>query len=207
MNEWLPGELNSAGDFRLIAANEPSAGNGNIQAARRPKAQSQTVAYFTRDASNLYIGIHASSPPTRNPSSPSISSDIGYEDLAPVGEDLIEILLDPTNRGTLPDDIYHIVVKSNGIGVFEKGIGIQPKIGRVQPWPGPTPRHAVSHTEYGWCAEIAIPITSLFAGTRPNVWGLNIARAEPSLGEYSDWARAPRYCYDPRTFGNLLWPD
>ncbi len=36
--------------------------------------------------------------------------------------------------------------------------------------------------------------------------GEHIARLEPQRGEYSDWARAPRYCYDPRTLGNLVWP-
>ena len=62
-------------------------------------------------------------------------------------------------------------------------------------------------TSYGWCAEIAIPLGTFGAEARKNpVWGINLARLEPVRGEYSDWSRAPRYCYDPRTLGNLVWP-
>ena len=63
-------------------------------------------------------------------------------------------------------------------------------------------------TKYGWCAEIAIPIASFGPQAAKNpIWGINLARFEPSRGEYSDWSRAPRYCYDPRTLGNLIWPQ
>jgi hypothetical protein len=294
LSDWLPGEHNTAGDFRLIcsgrafppakpASSGPRPQASSLAAADRPAALSQTVAYFCRDAATLYIAVHAATPavadrtaaweqsggwdrsPDRSGTPPqSITSDISYDGLFPVGDDLVEVLIDPTNRGTLSDDLYHIVIKSNGIAVFERGLGMSPAIGRVQPWPGPPPRHAVVRTDFGWSAEIAIPLAALnppplskgragvgsdvaqppsavvgshvaqppepsplgkglrgdrvgspeWAGSdvaQPpaavTVWGLNITRLEPIRGEYSDWARAPRYCYDPRTLGNLLWPE
>ena len=70
------------------------------------------------------------------------------------------------------------------------------------------PRYGVLRSETGWSAEIAIPFAALGAKPSPTgVWGINVARLEPVRGEYSDWARAPRYCYDPRTLGNLIWAE
>jgi hypothetical protein len=178
-------------------------------AANRPRATSQTVAYFCRSATMLYVAIHAACPPADGDETEPkrITTQIEYDQLAPAGEDLVEILIDPTNCGTLSDDLYHIVIKSNGIGVFERGIGMTPAIGRAGPWPGAPPQHAVVRTPYGWSAELAIPLAALGRPGRGTVWGLNLARVEPQRGEYSDWARAPRHCYDPRTLGNLLWPE
>ncbi|HUN82149.1 MAG TPA: hypothetical protein VMV81_11650, partial [Phycisphaerae bacterium] len=202
LNDWVPSEFNSAGDFRLVST---VSFEGRSGTTGRPKPKSPTVAYFCRDRSNLYICIHAAAP--EHSGAERVTSNIDYQDLAPVGQDLVEILLDPTNQGTRCEDLYHVVIGANGLGVFEKGVAVRPAIGRVQPWPGATPRYAVVRTDYGWCAELAIPIEPLAGGNRLSVWGLNIARVEPVSGEYSDWARAPRYCYNPRTLGNLIWPE
>jgi hypothetical protein len=135
-------------------------------------------------------------------------SEVEYDGLMPADEDLVEILIDPTNRATRSDELFHVVLKSSGVAVFERGVGVKPPIGEVRPWPGPAPSHGVIRTDFGWSAEIGIPIHSLGPGSaKATVWGLNIARLEPQRGEYSDWAGAPRYCYDPRTLGNLIWPD
>ncbi|MFQ5411648.1 MAG: hypothetical protein ACE5EC_05100, partial [Phycisphaerae bacterium] len=65
----------------------------------------------------------------------------------------------------------------------------------------------VVRTAQGWSAELGIPISTFGPAAANRVWGINLARLDPAHGEYSDWARAPRYCYDPRTLGNLVWPD
>jgi hypothetical protein len=124
--------------------------------------------------------------------------------MTPVGEDLVELLIDPTNAALRIDDLYHVVIKSNGVGLFEKGIDLKPAVCRRVVWPGDPPRHAVARTSYGWSAEIAIPLSAFGPAGNNAVWGLNVARNEPTRGEYSDWARAPRTCYDPRSLGNLL---
>lgn len=203
LDDWLPGVIHAASDFRLITA-------GPRGAEDRPRARSQTLAYVCRDRRTLYIGIHAAVPPVdsdRPLADAPLRNVVEYEDLMPVGEDLVEILIDPTNEATLSDDLYHIVLKSNGNPVFERGVGTVPPIGGVRPWPGLPPEYCVSRTEAGWSAEIAIPIAAFGPRAAERVvWGFNLARLEPIRGEYSDWARAPRYCYDPRTLGNLVWP-
>jgi hypothetical protein len=229
--DWPPSEFNIAGDFRLIGAHEDDEQNTNINPPPeaplprdRQRARSQTVAYFAQDAGVLYIAVHAAVPasdasrdtlheirfngqrdradrlPMRN--------FVEYKDLMPLGEDLVEIMIDPTGAGTQSDDIYHIVLKSTGNPVFERGIGTVPPIGKRLPWPSNPPACCVATTAYGWCAEIAIPIATFGPDAAKNpIWGVNLARLEPIRGEYSDWARAPRYCYDPRTLGNLVWPE
>ncbi len=204
LDDWPPSAFNAAGDFRLVTSRISRGGE-------RPKAQAQTIVYFLEADGMLYIGLHAGAPKGDGEASvdrPPFRNFVEYEDLMPVGEDLVEIILDPSNQATQTSELYHIVLKSTGNPRFEKGIGTHPPIGDVQPWPGPLPECCVVPTEYGWSAEIAIPISSFGPAAEANrVWGLNMARLEPSLGEYSDWARAPRYCYAPRSLGNLIWRE
>ncbi|MBN2560899.1 MAG: DUF4091 domain-containing protein [Phycisphaerae bacterium] len=152
--------------------------------------------------------IHGQHTRPTEASARALRNFVEYEDLMPLDEDLVEILIDPTNAATQSDDLYHIVLKSTGNPVFERGVGTIPPIGQRRPWPGDPPTCCVTSTEYGWCAEIAIPISTFGpVGAENPIWGFNLARLEPVRGEYSDWARAPRYCYDPRTLGNLVWPE
>lgn len=199
LSDWPPGSTNIAGDFRVI---------GPSQGPARLRAESPTIAYFCRDDDLLLIGIRAASPPEALHLRTVESNVVEYEDLRPVSGDLVEILLDPTGTATQPDDLYHIVIKSTGDPVFERGVSVVPPIGKVRPWPGRRPEYSVSIDEEGWTAELAIPIAALgpTAGAT-RVWGMNLARLEPIRGEYSDWARAPRHCYDPRALGNLVWAD
>jgi hypothetical protein len=175
----------------------------------RRRAERQTVAYFCRAGGFLYIGIRAAAPAETTTAQPAARrSIVDYEDLRPAGDDLVELLIDPTGAATLSDDLYHLVIKSTGDPVFERGVGVSPPIGNVAPWPGRRPDYAVSMGEGGWTAELAIPLSSLGPeAMRSGVWGVNVARLEPQRGEYSDWARAPRYCYDARSMGNLIWPE
>lgn len=197
LDDWPPGTLNVMGDFRLI---------GFGQGSGRRRAESQTIAYCCTDGERLYLGIQAMSPAGRT-SSTVESNVVQYEDLRPVGSDLVEVLIDPTGSAKRIDDIFHIVLKSTGDPVFERGVSVVPPIGAVAPWPGPRPEYSVTWSEQGWTAEIAISLKSFEPyGSKNAVWGLNLARLEPVRGEYSDWARAQRYCYDPSSFGNLVWP-
>lgn len=202
LSDWAPAAANAAAGFRRITA--------TVQPGELPPhAVNRTIAYFAFDDEHLYIGLHAGvegAAAEADGEPPLLRNTVRYEDLMPCDEDLIEVLIDPTNSATQSDDLYHIVVKSTGNPRFERGVGVQPPIGRVQAWPGEPPACCVQKTEYGWSAELAIPFAAFGeVGVPRGVWGINIARLEPNLGEYSDWARAPRYCYDPRTLGNLVW--
>ena len=198
LDDWGPGEFNVAGDFRLVGDPMP-----------RRRAEQQTVAYLCYAGDYLYVGVRAAAPPGATAQAGMRRRNaVEYEDLTPVGEDVVEILLEPTGVGTLSDDLYHIIIKSTGDPVFERGVGVTPPIGRMEPWPGKRPDYAVSVSDDGWTAEIAIPISALSPqAARSRAWGINLARMEPQRGEYSDWARAPRYCYDARSLGNLIWVE
>jgi hypothetical protein len=202
LGDWPPNEMNACGDFRLLNGRR----DGTIEGA---VAQSQTVAFICQSGGTLYIGIHAAVPEAEavNEESPRYSNVVEYEDLMPIGADLVEILIDPTNEGTQSGDLFHIVLKATGGSIFERGVGTTPAIGRCEPWPGRLPEYCVAPKKGGWTAEIAIPIAVFGPQAAGNpIWGFNIARLEPHRGEYSDWAGAPRYCYDPRSLGNLVWP-
>lgn len=198
LGDWPPGTTNVAGDFRIIGAEENP---------ERVRAESQTVAYFCTADDMLFIGMHAATPSGSAPRRPRETNVVEYEDLRPTSGDLIEIMIDPTGAATRPDDVFHVVIQSTGDPVFEQGVSVSPPIGKVASWPGTRPSYAVTRHGDGWTAELAIPISALGKTTGTGrVWGVNVARLEPIRGEYSDWARAPRYCYDPRTLGNLVWP-
>lgn len=201
LEDWPPASVNAAADFRLIT--------GGLAPGRdRKSPKSQTVVYFGRYDDTLYVALAAEAPPSEGKPKSTLRNFVEYRDLIPVGEDLIEIMIDPTNRGVLPGDLYHLVVKSSGNPKFERGISMTPPIGEVKPWTGAQPECTVRHTPDGWAAELAIPIAAFGEDAAQNrIWGVNVARLEPVRGEYSDWARAPRYCYDPRTLGNLVWPE
>lgn len=207
LGDWPPTEANVAGDFRTI-------NNFARAGSQRPSAQSQTLVYFCREGRTLYIGVHAAKPAgvtgagaaaTEGPGLSRRGNVVIYEDLMPVGEDLVEILLDPSNSATLSEDLCHIVLKSSGQAVFERGIGLSPPIGGCRPW-AVQARYMVEDGPTAWSAEVAIPLEAFGPEAMESpIWGMNVARLEPVRGEYSDWAGAPRYCYDPRSLGNLVW--
>jgi hypothetical protein len=202
LGDWPPSESNAIGDFHILNLR-------NHGLSEDAQTSSQTVAFLGQSDGMFLIGVHAAAPGTEREDQglERHSNVVQYEDLMPMGADLIEILIDPTNAGTQSGDLYHIVLKSTGDPVFERGVGTSPPIGQCGPWPGKAPEYCVTATENGWSAEIAIPIASFGPEAAKNhIWGFNMTRLEPRRGEYSDWARAPRYCYDPRTLGNLVWP-
>lgn len=207
--DWPLAEHNVAGDF-LPIADTPlrRVTRSGADAPAQPRAAAplgeRTLVFLLRDEANLYIALKCRGQPPR--SKTPQSSNVVYEELTPRAEDLVEILLDPSNTATEPADLYHLVLKSSGAFAAERGIALPRHIGPTRPWPAHI-RHAVKPTADGWIAETAIPLASLGQPPRPGqVWGINFTRLDPSRGEYSNWAWSPRYCYNPRTLGRLLWP-
>lgn len=199
LTDWPPSEGNAAGGFTVIAGG----------AGERPQAHSRTLAYFCQNEGMLFIAIHADKPAIHGPASGAstrFGNVVTYEDLMPVGEDLVEVLIDPTGRAAAPDDLYHIIIKASGQAIFEQGIEMTPPIGRSKPWMGEQ-KFAIEAGEKAWTAELAIP-RSMFGKTtgRNKIWGLNVTRLEPVKNEYSNWAGVQRHCYDPAAMGNLVWP-
>lgn len=201
LSDWPPSEGNAAGGFIVIAGGS----------ADRPLAQSRTLAYFCQNESTLFIAIHADKPANRSSAGGVASTSrfgnvVTYEDLMPVAEDLVEILLDPTGRAAAPDDLYHIVIKASGQAIFEQGIEMTPPIGRSRPWVAEQ-KYAIESSDKSWTAEIAIPRSAFGRGAgKARIWGLNVTRLDPVRNEYSNWAAVQRHCYDPSAMGNMVWP-
>ncbi len=135
-----------------------------------------------------------------------LSNFVRYDGLTPVGEDFIEIVLDPTNAGTRDSgEVYHLLIKANGVVTSERGIGCDPPTGRHAPWPSDVSVQ-VKHLSDAWSAEVKLPLASLPPETHAQaVWALNVARYSALRLEYSNWAGAKRHIYSPLSMGNLVW--
>lgn len=188
--DWPVGLSNMAGDFVLF-------GGG--------RATQQTLAFAVRDERNLYLLIHCLEQRMDRVRGDR-SNVVGYDGLVPVGQDLVEILLDPHHTGTGDSgDLYYLLVKHNGVVIAQRGVGVDPPIGERAAWPVRA-RAYVSDFRDRWIVELAIPLSAFegWALAEP-VWGLNIARFQARLGEYSSWSAARRYMYNTRSLGNLIW--
>lgn len=200
LTDWPPTEGNVAGGFTVISGGADSA-----------PARSRTLAYFCQTEQMVYIGLFAERAAAGEreggqAATARYGNVVTYEDLMPVGEDLIEVLIDPTGRASAPDGLFHMVIKASGQAIFEQGIEMTPPIGKSRPWIGEQ-KFAIEAGEKSWTAEIAIPKSAFGRGAnRSKIWGLNVTRLDPVQGEYSNWAAAQRHCYDPATQGNLVWP-
>jgi hypothetical protein len=120
-----------------------------------------------------------------------------------VGEDLVEILIDPTGQGSAPEDLYRLVIKPSGVHLAEKGISVSPPLGRTVPWPGRA-TVAVHRGAKAWTIEVAIPLQAFGPQVARNAfWGLNVCRFAPQGRESSSWAACDRYYYHPRNLGTM----
>ncbi len=201
LSEWPAGISNVASDFILITG-EPTDPADDSQS--RPA--NQTTVYVMRDEEFLYIGFNC-----EQPSSPEgvLAGDnqIEYEDLIPVGEEMIEVLIDPLNGGTrTPADLYHIAIKQSGVVLCERGLKLEPPCGKRTPWP--IDIRAATRTYNGrWITEMAIPLAAFGESAKDNhAWGINFTRFDLSEQEFSTWSGACRNAYDPLTLGNLFLP-
>ena len=195
LEDW-PGRFgNCAGDFKLIGRR----GQKGTGLAKR-----QTLAFVLYDDKNLYIGFRCREP-TPDKIHARTNNLIHYEQLMACGEDLVEILLDPGADAKGPSDLYHIVVKPNGVLVAERGVRTRPPLGLWRPWPvGATV--AVGRSKDHWIVELAIPRRAFGAEASRTVWGVNFTRFATCGSEASSWSEAPRYFYDPKNLGTMFLP-
>ncbi|MFQ6049302.1 MAG: hypothetical protein ACE5K7_08060, partial [Phycisphaerae bacterium] len=187
--------------FLLFNRGDMAGGKG----AEPARPRRQTVAFVLRDGQNIYLAIHCFEPEMGRVRSDK-SNFVRYDGLVPSGEDLVEVLLDPGNAG-LPGSgqLYHVVVKHNGVLISERGVGVSPPIGAHGPWPAGIQARVVDAADR-WIVEMAIPLSAFDeAGRSSNIWGLNIGRFQASRGEYSNWAGARRYLYNAQSLGNIVW--
>jgi len=132
---------------------------------------------------------------------------VEYEDMVPVGEELVEILIDPLNSGSrTPEGLYHLIVKPSGAMVAEIGLRHDPPCGSSRPWPAEIDV-ATDVSAGRWTAEVRIPLTAFGSvPTQSAFWGFNITRFDLAAQEYSNWSGAAPNPFDPLSLGNLYLP-
>jgi hypothetical protein len=200
-SDWPVGLNNTAGDFVLFDR-RPQRQDGPSEIAR---SSQQTLVFAIRDERQLYVLIHCMDDRMALVRGEQ-SNEVRYDGLVPVGQDLVEILIDPSNAGTgASGDLYCLLVKPNGVVIGRRGVGVDPPIGTRAEWNAKARAHVTSLRDR-WIVEMSIPLLS-FEGwaAREPIWGLNVARFEARLGEYSSWSGAQRHMYDTRSLGNLIW--
>lgn len=192
LDDW-PAHLNiTAGDFRLLGLRG--------QLGQEPQRQSRVMVM--QDDTYLYLAFRCEEP-TPEAMTVRNSNAVHYEQLLACGEDLVEIVLDPGARARSPEDLYHLLIKPNGIVVEELGIRSSPPLGKARPVALGSTVAARRGTE-AWTVELRIPFSAFGADGRENVWGANFTRFATVGQEASSWSGAARYFYDPRSLGTLL---
>ena len=190
--DWPTRPGNTAADFRLLGRRGRS---GAGLAAR------QTTVFINRDDENLYVAFRCDEPNIAGVLAKA-NTMIHYEQLLACGEDMVEILLDPGAAAQGPEELYHIVLKANGVLVTERGVSSRPPLGVSLPWGAKVAAAVSQHKEF-WLAELAIPLSAFGPGAKADLWGVNFTRFATQGAEASSWSEAPRYFYGPENLGRM----
>lgn len=205
LSDWPVSEGNTAGDFQLITSDEtvglPHAQGRGIAALPALR----THAFARRSSEFLLFGI-VSQTSGRDANS-SRSNVVRCDDGIPTGDELVEILLDPTNAGTRdPLDLFRVSIKSSGAYAIARGVDNGDENSSPKPWAADV-RIAVQHGPGRWTVEVAIPLSAFGESAQDDtVWGWNITRFDAEHQEFSTWSGARGNAYDPLSLGNLLVP-
>ena len=196
LRDWPLRVGNTARDFRLVGRR----GQIGTGLARR-----QTLAFMLRDADNLYLAFRCEEP---NPAGMirKPTNRVTYQQLIACGEDLVEVLLDPGGKARKAADLYHLVVKPNGVLIAQRGVASTPSLGAVTHWAA-SANVAIGSATGAWTVEIRIPLSSFGPDGASAFWRANFMRFSPQGQESSNWSGAPRYFYDPRNLGTIFVGD
>jgi len=195
LKDWPMRQGNSCAKFKLIGR-RGRRGDG--------LAKRQTMAFVLRDARNLYVAFRCTEP---KPEAMVVKPNniVHYEQLMACGEDLVELILDPGADASGSQDLYHIVVKPNGVLLAERGVRSSPPLGKSAPWPVEIQVAVARHADL-WVVEMAIPLSSMPEAEVKRFWGINFTRFATQGCEASSWSEAPRYFYDQRNLGTMFLP-
>jgi len=202
LSGWPPGIRNVASDFIVVAGQDPAL------AGKEPtgRARQQTMALVGLHRDRLHFAFNCRDDQVGK--LPSTGSNfVRYDGLLPADDDLLEILIDPTNAGTgQPIDIYRVVIRPTGSVLVRQGVSTGTGWGTSRYWPADV-RVAAARQDQGWTVEASVPLSAFGRAALANKrWAINFARYQPRVGEYSSWSGARRYFYNTRSFGNLRWP-
>jgi hypothetical protein len=196
LEDW-PLATNVASDFLLVGAGEvPKTGR------RSPDRPAQlTTVFACHDDEALYLAFNCAENDLAGRRI-TRSNYVRYDDCWPMGEDLVEMVLDPTGQAVGPGDLYHIIVKANGAVIAEKGVQCLDQVAPAASWAAAI---TAAVDDQGrpdcWTVEVNIPLGAL--GKRGDVIGINFARFDARRGEYSAWTACRSHIYSPITLGNM----
>jgi len=197
LDDWPMRAGNTAGNFRLVGR------RGRGGQARGGPAKRQTQVFVVQDERNLYVAFRCESPGS-TPLTARSDTLVRYEQLMAHGEDLVEAILDPGGDAAGPEDLFHILVKANGVLITDRGVHSDPPLGPWRPWSAGAAA-AVGITRDAWTVELAIPRSAFGEEGAAKFWGVNFARFAPGGAEASSWSGAPRYFYDARNLGTMFF--
>ena len=195
LDDWPLRAGNTAGDFQLL---------GLRGGSENPLARRQTLAFILRDERNLYVALRCSE---ENLAGMAFRPDnrIRREQLMAVGEDLVEVLFDPAHAAADPSELYHLIVKPNGVLTARRGVWTDPPLGPVESWAA-SAVIATGRQDDAWIVEMAIPLSAFGEHGSAGLWGVNFMRFATQGNEASSWAAGPRYFYHPHSLGTMYLP-
>ena len=193
LNDWPVRVGNTAQDFRLVGQ-RGTKGDG--------LAQRYTMVFVLRDESNLYLAFRCHEP---NPAGMVVRPNnlVRYEQLLACREDLVEVLLDPGAKAKGPEDLFHLIVKPNGVLICERGVRTDPPLGRTGAWSARA-SVAIGTRKDVWTVELSVPLAVFGEGAKASFWRANFTRYATQGAEASSWSGAGRHFYDPRSLGTMF---
>ena len=195
LSDWPAHPGASASDFRLL---------GN-RGAKGQLARRATVAVAMQDSKYLYFAIRCTEP-NMDAIQSKATNRLHYEQALAVGEDVIELLLDPGGKARSSDDLYHIAIKPNGVLVQELGVKTKPAIGTSQAV-NLAPEIAVTRETGAWIVEMRLPRSAFGLDGKATTWRVNFIRHAAQGAETSSWARNRRSPYNVNEMGTMFVPD
>ncbi|MCY2931139.1 MAG: hypothetical protein NTV86_16945 [Planctomycetota bacterium] len=192
LNDWPEPTGSTAGEFRLVGGRP---GEVQTPVLRRTSVQ------VAQDGEKLLLAFRCVEPDlAARVVQPG--NQVRYDQLLPAGEDLVEVLLDPGQSAKSVEDLYHLIVKANGVTLAHRGLRTWPPLGKVDVWPVEATA-AVGTWAGGWTVELSIPLSSFGPAGSSRLWGVNFMRFSPQGGEATSWAAVARHFYDPRNLGTM----
>lgn len=197
LGDWSAGVSNGMGDFRLARGASSDPRGGFAPAA-------PTTALVAMDAEHIYLAITCGLQNGRAPLWQG-NNETPVDGGIPWGQDVVEVLLDPANQPHGSGaDLFVLQIKPSGLLVARKGALTSPPMNPSEPWQSGAEVAARIRGD-AWVVELALPIRALGPEAAKNrIWGLNIARLDARLGEYSSWSGARSMLYAPHLLGNLV---
>ncbi|MCK5114820.1 MAG: hypothetical protein KAR11_08680, partial [Phycisphaerae bacterium] len=202
LNDWRRWENSVAGNFRLLGERGRIEDSPFVGLAKR---QTTVQVMQDEDGENLYFAIICSEPNPGDLIARPVNT-VRYDQLLATGEDVVEILLDPGNNAKSPEDLYHIVIKPNGVIIQEKGISTNPPLCKNTP-ANLGAKFAVAKTNDAWIVEMKIPRSAFGPNADAKFWGVNFTRFSTAGSEASSWGKTERNFYDPDSLGTMIFPN